>query len=253
MSVRASFPLMLVGCGRLADGDYVGEPLFSLTGNVVDDGSSRDLDLRVALFWANDGAEREEQAVVVTTRFPAEYTMSLYAWPPDEARFDAQWDPGHRYAIGIPLVYADRNRDQQWNLGEEPVLGGSERQVVLFSESSAEVLSADGQSSPILEGFSRIWSDANTSICGSTNQPNFQVPQAEEPTDLSVGLTWSNHLYDWDCDGEYEEWELLCPNIEAFDDWCRDPANAADVCRTFCTQDPDPGTSPDQDPASGNF
>ncbi|MEQ1504491.1 MAG: hypothetical protein ABMB14_19795 [Myxococcota bacterium] len=239
--------LGLGGCGRLADGDYIGEPLFALSGTVYDDGSSHALGtpLRVALFWANDLSRQQEDAVVVSTRFPAEYTLTLYAFPPEETLFTAAWDPDGRYAIGTPLVYADRDADGRWDPDDEEVVGGSLDKVVLFAADGGDLPGPTGETIPLADrAFARVYAATEgSSVCGQATADVLQEPMPRDPTDLQVG-TWWTQLGDWDCDGNFDEWQDLCPDPDVLGEWCLE-ADPGAPCTERCPERTSPTDTTD--------
>lgn len=234
------FTLFCAGCGGLADGSYLGEPLFALSGTVYREDGDVDLadgaELRVALFWANGGAAREERTTVVSTTFPAQYTLEVYAYPPDDVRFAPGWDPTRLYAVGFPLVYADRDADGQWDL-DDAVLGGSTDQVVVWAEQPGEAIGADGAVVDLPAGFSRAAADG-TELC-TVPEAALTRPVSEAPTDLRIGEVWWASLVDWNCDGAFDEWDGLCPGPEDAAEWCAAGVDAADPCADICADGPD--------------
>lgn len=209
--MRADVPLLLLltGCGPLADGAYRGDVLFTLQGTVyATDETAGDEDLRVALFWARDDGARTEQAVVLTTDFPARYVLEVYAPPPERALLDVPWDDGHRYAVGAPLLYLDTDGNSRWD-GDEALVGATLDLTVVYAEpthSGRDTPAAEG----LQTGFQRILTAGLDGLCADAAAPlPGSLPPADHPTDLYVG-DWGDKLNDLDCDGKLDEWSELC-------------------------------------------
>lgn len=177
MWVRRLALVFLFGCGdRLADADYQGEPLLTLSGPVVlldgDEfvrlvGCELDLvacedecdecgrcikdhvacvdrqfeedaalpELQFGIFWADDGEEEEPPTLqsfsLVTTSFPARWTLSIYAPPPAGV---VTLDGEHgRYGLGLLLVWIDANKNGRWDRGRDPIVGGAINRAVVYT------------------------------------------------------------------------------------------------------------------------
>jgi len=208
--------LWLAACGPLADADYPGEVLFTLRGNVLtSEGQDyRDESLRVSLFWVSGDDAVEEQAVGMTTAFPARYTLELYAYPPTEALGAAGWQD-RDVAVGMPLLYLDETNDGRWD-PHEPIVGGSPEEVVLYADGLD-----DDDLDGVRDGFQRMYSSAHGVACGGMPVGDFEAmwPAEEQSTDLIVGEWWEE-LKDWDCDEDFDEWDALCPDGDELQDWC---------------------------------
>jgi len=204
---------LAVACGPLADGSYLGEPLFTLSGNVVtsDGGDYQDADLRVSVFWAGDDATTEEHNVVLTTEFPARYELQLFAYPPASAMLDAPWSDGN-YAVGMPLLYLDDDGDGRWSGEGEPLVGGSAEEVVLFAQEGGEL------DVEVRKGFQRMYTEGAGVACGGSEVGDLW-PAERSDTDLVIGEWWLE-LVDWDCDEDLFEWDDLCPTGDDLIDWC---------------------------------
>jgi len=212
---------LATGCGPLADGSYPGEVLFTLSGNVMT-GDGLDYfeeDLRVSVFWAGDEQTTEERNVVLSTSFPARYELEIYAYPPDSAMIEAPWSQG-QYAVGMPLLYLDRDGDGRWSGEEEPLVGGADEEVVLFAEEAGDEV--DDQ---VHQGFQRMYAEGARVACdGSEAGVEELWPSEEADTNLIVGEWWLE-LVDWDCDEDLFEWDDLCPTGEDLRLWCEEIAD----------------------------
>lgn len=206
----------LGACGNpLVTGDYRGERLARIEGSVLMDGTSfdwDDSDLRVALFWANDHGFAE-QDVVVTTAFPARYTLDLYHPPPEHVRFDAEWSAS-RVAAAIPTLYIDSDGNGAWS-EEEEVVGGSPDIALVWSDPDHKGSEREGFID-VQPGFQTMWTERACDSEQLSSQTAFW-PADDFPVDLWVGPIWK-WLTDWDCDGGVEEWDEICPPDEACDD-----------------------------------
>jgi len=206
---------VLGGCGPLADGAYLGEPLFTLRGNVLtgDGLDYGDEDLRVSVFWAGDDHTTEERNVALTTSFPARYELSIYAYPPDEAMLDAPWSGG-AYAVGLPLLYLDEDGDGRWSEDTDPLVGGASEEVVLFAEDPGDEVDEE-----VHEGFQRMYTEGQQVACNGETEVGDLWPAEESGTDLIIGEWWLE-LVDWDCDDDLFEWDDLCPDGDDLLEWC---------------------------------
>ncbi len=87
--------LVLGACDPLASSDYVGEPMFTLTGTFAATAHAGDVG-GLALMWQDaagaDGPGVASTAVPVTLGFPATFKVAVPLPPPDVARFVL--DPG---------------------------------------------------------------------------------------------------------------------------------------------------------------
>lgn len=135
LSGKAFSGALLVGCsGGLVDASYRGEPLFSVRGQVlqVQDIALTEHPVRVALFWSPTGQTdldptqlSEQPAVAVGISFPAAFTLNVFE-PPAEAQMRPDGT-----AIGVVLVYQDRNGDGQLNAGE--LIGGASDRAIVYT------------------------------------------------------------------------------------------------------------------------
>lgn len=226
----APIALLAVGCGGLASGDWRGDTLFEARGGVFVDPSDPDVvwpdePLRVAVFWAGtDGETRAEQPVVVETAFPARYELSLHTPPPQSARFRSHWSD-KMVAVGVPMLYADRNEDGRWNPSNEPLAGGAFDMAIVWAE-------GDRSAYGVEEGFQTVWMEAD--VCSETVPVHSQMFPAEDASlDLFVGDYW-DHARDWNCDGSYDEWEEACPPESEMAYLCDDPMAMQDPFLLEC-------------------
>ncbi len=215
---RAALPLLLLfGCGDpLVGADYHGEPLLELAGEVLMEeplGDDAD-DLRVAVFWAGPEPDGTDELVVTTTTaFPAQYTLTLYQ-PPDE---DALLDPpfGHgQVAVGAPMLYLDTDDDETWDRDSESVIGGSQGVLILYVTEAQDAERPDeaptgkpeeGDPPPRLEaGYHTV------EQLGETCDHKALTLEEVDPAmiSLALGSLWES-LVDVNCDGNLDEWTGL--------------------------------------------
>ncbi len=223
--------LALVSCGDpLADGHYLGEPLFSVSGFVhlvipgsAIEGPETEGPLRVAVFWAPargdsfrlDGAT--EQAVETTGFFPAKFEVTLYE-PPDPSLYRSIDDGEGDLAVALLLAYLDVNRDGRWERGLDRLVGGAQNQLLAYSPTGFKSPTW-GELSP---GFGRLL--ATGSDC-SKGPITFQA-DTTRTIDLIVGLDFpTDILLDSDCDGLPNEWSGLCPPLSEVRKTCRESGN----------------------------
>lgn len=159
--------LATAACGDpIADGDYLGEPLFQLQGRIVGDaGTSVIRRPYLGLLWVNplgvDGSFEFVSSIVPITqpRFPGEFSINLFDAPPDRVHFPIG---SADIALGMAVVLDDVNGDGRFELDPfagivppDVVFGGS-RQLIAHVRNlgSAECQAwAFGVSEPIESGF----------------------------------------------------------------------------------------------------
>ena len=98
--------LLVAGCDPLADSDYVGQPLFTLTGSFAESANAPAGPVAgVALFWQDahgaGGPGIAATAVPVSVAFPAAFSVAVPAPPPEAAR----WSFGDGVSIAEAYVY----------------------------------------------------------------------------------------------------------------------------------------------------
>jgi hypothetical protein len=197
---------VLVACGEpLADGGYRGEPLLVVNGSVLTNYSPEELgwpdgELRVTLDWAQwagDGGRTAYDAgeLETFTSFPSRYRLHVYLPPPGEARYTPSWATGRRIAVGTPLLYIDRDGDDQWDYRDDPIVGGSEDVVVVYVEGDSPL--SDGFVT-LEPGFQVMYAtiDYCTDVGAEAGDRFF--PDATGPVNLLVGDLW-NQLLGWAC------------------------------------------------------
>ncbi len=233
----------LAACGDpLADADYQGLPLMELSGQVLLEEALQGVEgqVRVAVYWSSQQEEhgiQHQQETEVGTSFPALYSLKLYTPPPDEVFYQPRHAP-HAMALGVPIVYDDVDLDGAFDEGE-PVLGGAQATLVLYTgESLEQQLPPDGEGGGGGGGGSGREDDTGQGGGGpgsddDTGQPAqegalfgvgyhavsprgdacedgfLHIESVDSTTvEMVVGDDWSS-LLDMDCDGDTEEWGEL--------------------------------------------
>jgi hypothetical protein len=220
--------LALVSCGDpLADGHYLGEPLYRLEGWVELELSPDALtandtqgELRVAVFWAPARGENfrldiaTEQAVETTGFFPAKFEITLYE-PPDPSLYRTIDDGKGELAVALLLAYLDVDKDGRWDRDTDWLVGGARDQLLAYTPTGLE--------SPtwgrIPTGFAKLV--ATNSDCSAG--PILFKADDSRSMDLVVGLQFPTEvLLDRDCDGGQTEWTGLCPALSHVRKNCRE-------------------------------
>lgn len=196
--------LALAGCTDTAvDEDFQGELIASVTIDVANAGTGRQLDvpleppegLRVALFWhagglqgrmgdliehPSTGVEPTERRTVLTVREP----------PPSEALVDGAW------AIARPVAYIDADGDDLKG-PDEPIFSSLKRDVLLFALRDLDAASSP-TGAPLAAGLHRqgvpvicdpaMLPQATTGNCGVP----FERVCETEATECGPGVCYTN-------------------------------------------------------------
>lgn len=206
---------LLVGCGDvLVAGDYPGEPLLVVTGQVlVAESLQAAGSPSVALLWTEAGTDnRAETAVEVTTRFPSYYELRVYQ-PPTESDFFE--DPvGDRLALGVILLFDDIDGDGHFRVGTDAAIGTAEATHVAWFTAPPHG-QPDAPTEAYLVGHG-LPSCRGGPPDGDTAEDSAGEPPGGLPVQAGVGeadlvvADVCTLLPDWNCDGELEEWRDLC-------------------------------------------
>ncbi|MCC6622752.1 MAG: hypothetical protein IT385_15935 [Deltaproteobacteria bacterium] len=224
-----------LGCGDpIVPGSYRGEPLHVIRGWVQLTvspeallGSAEDPDeLRVAVLWSQtkgssfelDGAV--EQEVVTTGTFPARFTITLYEPPAADvlrAVPDAATGGAGTMAIAAVVAYVDGDRDETWDRGEEPLVGGADERLFLYTP--------DGVTSAVLgtwgPGFHTLVPTRACDTALGGGGVRYEL-DASATIDLKVDGTFpTSALFDVDCDPTTFDWGGTCPPLERVREDCR--------------------------------
>jgi hypothetical protein len=133
---------LAAGCGDgIAGGDYQGDPLVTLRGNVM--GSADLVDtahpsVRIAVFFSPGGprvtdlnAYVEQPATARVAEVPFSFTINVFDPPGPEHLYTV---PGTStsYAIGQLLAYSDRNANNKRD-SDEPIIGVTAARAILYT------------------------------------------------------------------------------------------------------------------------
>lgn len=254
----------LSACGEpLVDGDYHGEALFELEGSVL---LQKDYwetlenpngapfppgELRLAVFWATningpssqsvEAVDVVEQQAVTTTSFPAKFKMSLFTPPPAELLAEAPEGEGE-VALGLVLVYTDKNGDGRWTREEDALVGGAPAQALVYTPGGA----SSPQLGDLSPGYQRLRVREDPDLCSEGRLPLEKMPN-ESMSLLVDPLEPTEFFLDFDCDGFGDEWweEICVP--ETFFELCHDTLLSGDAPEglpgpwecSFCLNEPD--------------
>lgn len=212
-------PAATLACGDgLVSGDWRGEPLITVGGDVLVRESLGDLDgdVAVAALWngGRDTVDIADQSVDATLQFPSRYTLRFYQPPPPEVRNAAPDGSDSLFAMAVLVLFEDLDADQNLDLGAEIVLGMAPERVLMWSTQDGapgDDTSPDPAQDlppPVLDGLGGHYlvRDTGSGSCA----PGAGVTR--EPTDvqLEVGVD-CRRLPDPDCIASSLEWLSLCP------------------------------------------
>ncbi|APR79001.1 Hypothetical protein A7982_04348 [Minicystis rosea] len=128
--------LAIAGCDSQADPGYKGEPLASLQGTVVGDGSSAPAAEVILLWDVNDHPlVMVGTSAPVSGQFPASFTMPIYTPPPDEGLIVSD-DTGND-KVGLAYILVAKAGTTQGKVSDleqvqENTLGMSGQYVVVY-------------------------------------------------------------------------------------------------------------------------
>ena len=208
MALRSLLPaplLVLCACGdALVDGDYRGEPLITIRGEILQDeplGPTAGPVL-VSVFWGattDTTGPQVEQALRVRTEFPSRYMLEVFKPPSDEVMFDTPGGDQH-ISMGLILLYEDANDDALYSPDTDTIIGTSRSSVLIWiDEIYGEAPAAEMPSE-------------RSYIVGTVDNESCAGPPGLGDADsvsLVVG-TLCEELADLDCDGRNAEWGELC-------------------------------------------
>lgn len=196
--------LPLFGCGdALVDGDYRGEPLITIRGEILQDEPLGAVDGRVlvSVFWGantQSTSPQVEQAVNVRTEFPSRYMLDVYLPPSTEVMFVTPRE-AQTIAMGLILLYSDSDGDEIYDPAVDTLIGTSRSSVLIWVEENPEDATVN---LPLAQSF-YIGTVDNTD-CGGP-------PELGDPDNVSLIVgTVCDELADLNCDGRGNEWGVLC-------------------------------------------
>lgn len=232
LRIAATLVVLASACGdAVVDGDWRGEELFVIEGFVRLDPSAEGIatppageppggngpgPLRVALFWSparGAGFHLDaaiEQDVATDGLFPARFRLALFA-PPDDELLTPVADGLGELAVAVVMAYLDDDRDQTWDRGREPVVGGAPERLLVYTPDGVKSR-LFGELAP---GFQRIVpiKDCVLRPDGLGFETRY-APDALRDVDLIVSGAFPVELFlDADCDGTQGEWTGVCPPL----------------------------------------
>ncbi len=204
MSGSAELLLLLVGCAPLQDGGYLGEPLLTMEGEILQQISLSELDGEptATVIWT-PGASRGEggpadepptpvqhQQVWVRTEFPSSYQIQLFDEPPEESIHAALGEPSLQVGTGTVVLFMDLDGDGLIDWGDEGLIGAAERVLLTWSE-------------PEGYGLGRVPEDCDG--------PGFvRLDLESDDVDIVVAEDVCEAIVDPDCDPGSVEWGDDC-------------------------------------------
>jgi len=219
---------LLFSCGDpLATGDYRGEVMIHLEGHVQLVASDEDRNrpdsvinqsgiLKMALFWSTEGVDVEiadpvmsiEHQAVMTGVFPAKYSLDIHT-PPPSSVLKSLPDTEGKFAMGMLLVYVDYNENGKWDEESEWVIGGVPGKALVYTPDGIQS-QFTGDLGP---GYHRmkVVSQAD-GVC--TRGKVYMESEDEGPMHVEINaMSPVAVLLDFDCDGQNDEWNDMCPSI----------------------------------------
>ncbi len=234
LAVATLLATVTSACGDpLVSGDYRGEPLAIIEGDVlfVDDVSAElpSAPLRVAVFWSTGDALQDEslevvdslqEQVVTTGSFPARYSIFLYT-PPPVSLLEPLPGSEQLAAVGMVVLYLDIDGNQRWSGQEgvfEPLIGGPEEEVILYAPDG---LHGEVVEEPLAAGFHAVVPQRDE-LCIEEEGERFVPlePGQTSQLNLLVGPDIDSLLYDLDCDEVIDEWCATCPSPAQLETLC---------------------------------
>lgn len=196
--------LLCPGCGdALVDGDYRGEPLITIRGEILQDEPLGAVEgpVLVSVFWGANTrsmSPRVEQAVNVRTEFPSRYTLDVYQPPSAEVMFETPREK-QTIAMGLILLYADGDGDEIFDPEVDALIGTSQSSVLLWVEDNPE------------ESMEELPEAHNFYIGAVDNDDCGRPPELVDPNNVSLVVgTVCDELADLNCDGLGDEWGVAC-------------------------------------------
>ncbi len=220
----------LGGCGEpLATGEYLGEPLLVVRGEVISNGARlSDLAaLRVAIQWVGVREQIVDDQLVAQSGF-GRFDLEIYT-PPSDAVLRQLPEGAGRIAIGRVIMYADRDSDGRWDVDSEPIFGGSNDQLIMYAPAEVDHPTL-GELVP--QGYSVVFGRD----CGEEDTQQVFEPSPSDAftifvLDESVQQEEDDYDLDLNCDGVDED-----PCFELVTDLNPDEFSASekDVLLTQC-------------------
>lgn len=135
--------LAAVGCESQADPAYLGEPIATVQGSVVNDGSAVSA-ADVALLWALPQQNPDGlfgTGAAVSGQFPASFTLPIFTPPPEAALITAEETGGDKVGLALILAVEPGTTEgaiTSFEQVEANMLGMSEDHVLVYIDHELE-------------------------------------------------------------------------------------------------------------------
>lgn len=133
--------IALCACGDpLVGSSFSGTPELSLGGVVVQSNTripSSHGPLGIGVFWISAADARVEQRARLDSGL-AEFSLTLFDPPPQEAAAFSDLLPGGTLAMGVIVLYADADESGDLDLSQDLLLGASAQHVLVHAWSAVE-------------------------------------------------------------------------------------------------------------------
>lgn len=184
--------------------------------------SAQPSDFRLGIFWAQgQGSAVVQQYSLTVSSFPARYGATLYAPPPAGLLQPAAQG---QFALGLVMVYLDRDDDGIYSAGVDPIVGGADGRAVLYTPGGVD----DDRFGVLGPGYHRM---SVLSVC--TPDGGELIAEADR-SDVILTLTADPELQrrlllDPDCDGDFDDFAACDPLV--VERWCAAGAHLlCDLC-----------------------
>ena len=218
-------PLLILtaSCGNpLADGSYLGDPLLTVAGYMVDQTEClTDINMEpedcletygqgpilIAVLWSELNPSGEAPAspeglpAITRTQFPARFSLDLFNPPAESALVDAS---DGRYAWGLVAAFADEDRDGHYTAGVDKLLGASNSAGILYSPDGVTL-----QRGYVPPGAHVV--NLQEDRCENDDEFEFEPEETLVVVTINAGDPGSA-FRDTNCDMNKSEWKGLCGN-----------------------------------------
>lgn len=187
-------------------GDYRGEPLFSVRGDIaVAQGGSFGTEfisfdnVKLAIYWVGDARARVlGRQATGRSEFPSGYSMTLFSAPTSDLYTEVSGATGP-LAVGFVIAYIDDNQDDAWDSSEQLI--GSNAEIALIFRPEEPY---DGEG-PFEVGYNiaRVGSCARLEEMPGSALLTPLDNESRIPITLSAEVP--AFLLDLDCDGQRED------------------------------------------------
>lgn len=179
-------------------------------------------DFRLGIFWAEDvDAPVVQQYSLTVSSFPARYSATLYAPPPAQVIQPAERGD---FALGVLLVYLDRDGNDAYTPAVDPIVGGADGRAILYTPSGID----DARFGTLSAGYHRmgvlsVCTPEGGELIAERDDSDMILTLAADP-DLQRRL-----LLDPDCDGAFDDFAACDPAV--VERWCLAGAHLlCDLC-----------------------